>query len=187
MAIFFIIKKLISQFLYPLPGALILIILGLIFLLFTRRQKLGKALNLIGLCLLLIFSYKPTALLLLYNLERQSLPVITDHAPNPPENLPEATWILVIASGHTVDTSLPATSQLSLSSLARLVEAIRLHRRLPKSRLLLSGGHILDGRSNGEVMAAAAQALGVPKASITIGPLALDTPQEAVHLRPTLG
>lgn len=36
-------------------------------------------------------------------------------------------------------------------------------------------------------MAAAAQDLGVPKESIVIGPLALDTPQEAVQLQPTLG
>lgn len=187
MAIFFFIKKLISQFIYPLPCALILITLGLVLLFFTQRQKLGKTLNLVGLCLLLLFSYKPTALQLLHHFERQSLPLFTDAAPHPPAHLPESTWILVLSSGHTIDVSLPATSQLSLPSLARLVEAIRLHRYLPQSRLLLSGGIVVNGHSNGAVMAIAAQELGVAKESIVIGPLALDTPQEAAHLRATLG
>lgn len=187
MTLLFFIKKLISQFLYPLPAALILIIFGLLLLFFTRRQKLGKALNLIGLCLLLVFSYKPTALKFLYDLERQSLPLLTAASARAPENLPEAAWILVLSSGHTIDASLPATSQLSPQSLARLVEAIRLHRLLPNSKLLLSGGAIMNGRSNGEVMAAAAQDLGVSKASIVVGPLALDTPQEAAQLHKILG
>ncbi|ETW96345.1 MAG: hypothetical protein ETSY1_26960 [Candidatus Entotheonella factor] len=187
MPILFVIKKLISQFLYPLPAALILMTLGLLLLLFTKRQKLGKALNLIGLCLLLIFSYKPTALKFLYHLERQSLPLYTAVPATVPANLPEATWILVLSSGHTIDTSLPATSQLSLQSLARLVEGIRLHRLLPNSKLLLSGGIVMNGRSNGEVMAVAAQELGVSKEAIVVGPLALDTPQEAAQLHNILG
>ncbi len=185
--ILFFIKKLISQFLYPLPGAVILIALGLLLLFFTRRQKLGKTLNLIGLCLLLVFSYKPTALQFLSHLERQYRPLLTDASPSTPERLPEAAWILVLSSGHTIDVSLPATSQLSQQALARLIEAIRLHRLLPKSRLLLSGGTIVNGRSNGEVMATAAQDLGVSKEAIVVGPLAFDTPQEAAHLHEMLG
>lgn len=159
MTIFFFIKKLVSQFLYPLPFALLLIVLGLILLWFTQRQKFGKALSLVGLCLLLFFSYKPTALPLLYQLERQSLPLLTQTSTRVPAQLPEAVWILVLSSGHTIDTSLPATSQLSFQSLARLVEAIRLYRLLPKSRLLLSRGIVTEGRSNGAVMADAAQDL----------------------------
>lgn len=187
MTILFFIKKLLSQFLYPLPCASILITLGLILLFFTQRQKLGKALNLIGLCLLLIFSYQPTARPFLYGLERQSLPLLTDASTRPPESLPEAVWILVLSAGHETDVSLPATSQLSSESLARLVEAIRLHRLLPKSKLLLSGGTLMNGRSNGEILATAAQDLGVSKQAIVVGPLALDTPQEAAHLHHTLG
>ena len=187
MAILFFIKKLVSQFLYPLPCALILMTLGLILLFFTQRQKLGKALNLIGLCLLLIFSYKPTARWFIYDLERQSLPLLTDTSIGAPASLPEATWILVLASAHTIDPSLPPTSQLDLQALARLVEAIRLHRLLPQSKLLLSGGTLMNGRANGETMAAAAQALGVSKEATVVGPLALDTPQEATRLHKILG
>lgn len=182
MTVFFFIKKLISQFLYPLPCALILLTLGLVLLFCTQHHKLGKALNLIGVCLLLVFSYKPTVLTFLSHLERQSRPLLTGTSANAPENLPEAAWILVLASGHTTDASLPATSQLSLQSLARLVEAIRLHRLLPKSKLLLSGGTVVNGRANGKVIAAAAQELGVSKEAIVVGPLAPDTPQEAAQL-----
>jgi uncharacterized SAM-binding protein YcdF (DUF218 family) len=187
LTILFFIKKLISQCLYPLPCASFLITLGLILLFFTQRQKLGKALNLTGLCLLLIFSYKPTTRQFLYGLERQSLPLLSGASTRAPESLPEVAWILVLSAGHEIDVSLPATSQLSSESLARLVEAVRLHRLLPKSKLLLSGGILINGRSNGEIMATAAQDLGVSKQAIVVGPLALDTPQEAAHLHPTLG
>ncbi len=183
----FFIKKLISQFLYPLPFALLLIAMGLALLFLTRRQTLGKVLGLVGLCILLIFSYKPTALKLVYHLERQSLPLLTEASATAPETLPEAAWILVLSSGHTIDASLPATSQLSLQSLARLVEAIRLHQLLPKSKLLLSGGIVSNRQSNGQVMAAAAQELGVSKEAIVVGPLAFDTHQEAIRLRERLG
>lgn len=183
----FFIKKLISQFLYPLPCALILLTLGLVLLFFTHRQNLGKILNFIGLCLLLIFSYKPTVLKLLYNLEHQSLPLLTGASTSAPASLPEVTWILVLASGHTVDTSLPPTSQLSLEALARLVEAIRLYRLLPQSKLLFSGGALINGYTNGEIMAAAAQELGVSKEAIIVGPLALDTFQEVARLHNILG
>lgn len=187
MTILFFIKKLISQFLYPLPCALILLTLGVVLLFFTQRQKLGKSLNLMGLCLLLIFSYQPTVLMFLSNLERQSLPLFTATSASAPESLPEAAWILVLSSGHAIDASLPATSQLSLQTLARLVEAIRLHRLLPKSKLLISGGAVINGRANGEVIAAAAQDLGVSKETIVVGPLARDTPQEAAQLHNILG
>ncbi len=185
--ILFFLKKLISQFFYPLPLALIILTIGLILLFLTKYQKMGKVLSLIILYLLLIVSYKPVALKFLHHLERQALPRLQDASAQPIENLPEAPWIVVLSSGHAIDPALPATSQLSIHSLARLVEAIRLHRLLPQSKLLLSGGPLINRRSNGAVMASAAQELGVSKDAIVIGPLALDTHGEATRLRTLLG
>jgi uncharacterized SAM-binding protein YcdF (DUF218 family) len=187
VTVFFFIKKLISQFLYPLPCALILMTLGLLLLFFTCRQTLGKFLTLMALCLLLIFSYRPTTMWFLSYLERQSTPLLTDTSASTPAGLPETTWILVLASGHTIDASLPPTSQLSLQSLGRLIEAVRLHRLLPKSKLLFSGGALINGRANGEIMAAAARDLGVAEEAVVVGPQALDTFQEASRLHQTLG
>lgn len=185
--ILFFLKKLISQFLYPLSTALILLTIGLIFLFLTRYQKLGKVLSLLCLCILLMVSYKPVALKFLYHLERQALPLLKDASTQPIANLPEAPWIVVLSSGHAIDPALPATSQLSIHALARLVEGIRVHRLLPQSKLLLSGGPLINRRSNGSVMATAAQSLGVSKDAIVIGPLALDTQGEAMALRERLG
>ncbi len=183
----FFLKKLISQFLYPLPLALILLTIGLLLLFLTRYQKLGKALSLICLCILLIVSYKPIALKFLYHLERQSLPLLKNASTQLDPHLPETPWIVVLSSGHAIDPALPATSQLSIHALARLVEGIRLQRLLPQSKLLLSGGPLINRHSNGLVMATAAQALGVSKDVIEIGPLALDTQGEAMALRERLG
>ncbi len=167
--------------------ALILLTIGIILLYLTKYQKPGKAVSLVSLCILLAVSYKPIALKFLHHLERQSLPLLHSASAPPAPNLPEAPWIVVLSSGHAIDPALPATSQLSIHSLARLIEAIRLHRLLPESKLLLSGGPIINRRSNGAVMAAAAQSLGVSKDAIVIGPLALDTHGEATQLRKVLG
>ena len=52
----FLLKKIVSRFLFPLPLSLEFLILGLFLLWFTRRQRAGKALVTCGVVLLLGFS-----------------------------------------------------------------------------------------------------------------------------------
>jgi uncharacterized SAM-binding protein YcdF (DUF218 family) len=68
-----------------------------------------------------------------------------------------------------------------------VVEGVRLHRRLPHSQFVFSGGVVDKGVSSGAVMAAAARELGVDPQHIVVGPLARDTHGEAVALRHVIG
>ena len=52
----FIVKKIVPLFLYPVSLCLGILILGLVFLWATRRQRLGKGLATLGTVLLLLLS-----------------------------------------------------------------------------------------------------------------------------------
>jgi len=55
--VIFVLKKIISPFFMPLSASLVLALLGLFFLCFTRRQKTGKVLVTISTLLLGFLSY----------------------------------------------------------------------------------------------------------------------------------
>ena len=182
----FFMKKLVSQFLYPLQFSLLIMVAGLLLVLYSRRQKLGKSLSVIGLMLLFGFSFVPLSDQLIYSLESPFTPLFTSHLPITQKEA-EIQWIVVLAGGHGTASHLPATSRLSSASLARVVEGIRIHRHLPHSKLVFSGGAMAQGISSGAVMAAAARELGVDPQRMVVGPLARDTREEAVALRPVVG
>ena len=183
----FFMKKLVSQFLYPLQFSSLILVAGVLLVLYSRRRKLGASLSVIGLILLFGFSFGPLSGRLLSPLERPFTPLFTSHRPTTP-NKAEIQWIVVLAGGHGTAPHLPATSQLSPASLARVVEGVRLHQHLPHSRLVFSGGVVVaKGVSNGAVMAAAARELGVDPQHVVVGPLAHDTHGEAVALRHVVG
>ena len=67
----FILKKIISGFLYPLPLSLWISFLGLYLLWFTTKQKTGKILVSAGLIILTLFSCSVIANKLLRPLEKK--------------------------------------------------------------------------------------------------------------------
>lgn len=184
----FILKKLISQFLYPLQFSTLLLGVGTLLLLFTRRQKLGKNCVVFGLITLLASSYAPLPSHFLYQLEHHYTPMLSaDQSSLPAANRDALKWIVVLSGGHKIDPILPAIDQLTYGSLARTVEAIRLYAVFPQSKVFFSGGMISQGRSNGKVMAAAARELGLSQDAYVVGPLARDTREEAYYLQEELG
>lgn len=182
----FFMKKLVSQFLNPLSFSSLILVAGLLLVSYSRHRKLGKSLSVTGLILLFGFSFAPFVDQLVYSLERPFLPLFTPYRPTP-QHEAEIRWIVVLAGGHGAAPHLPATSQLSPASLARVVEGVRLHRRLPHSKLVFSGGVEDEEVSSGDVMAAAARELGVDPQHTIVGPLARDTHEEAVALRHLIG
>lgn len=53
----FLLKKIISPFLFPVPLCLEILLLGLFLLWFTRKQKIGRMVVSMGVVLLVILSY----------------------------------------------------------------------------------------------------------------------------------
>jgi uncharacterized SAM-binding protein YcdF (DUF218 family) len=173
----FLFKKIISQFLFPMPVCLFLCFSGLGLLWWTKKQKAGKVLVTVGLLVLTALSYSPVAAILLRPLERQ-YPAYSSTEGGP------ISFIVVLGGGHTARPELPVTSRISDESLKRLAEGVRLHRIHPGSKLVLSGGTWLDAPSDAHVMAEAATIFGVPEGDVIIEGESLDTEAEARLVKP---
>ena len=175
----FMLRKIISQFFFPLPLSLSICLVGLCLLWFTRKQKTGRTLVSIGVFLILLFSFNPVANALLSPLEEKYSPY--DALTNTPSK-----FVVVLGGGHHADVRLPLTSQLTDESLKRLVEGICLHRASPGSKLVLSGGTFLGRTSDAQKMADVAKMLGVSDADIVLERESKDTKDQAVLLGPVL-
>ncbi len=86
-------------------------------------------------------------------------------------------YIHVLGAGFSADTLLAPTSQLNTTTLARLVEAIRIARQLPHYKIVTSGNTKYGGITQAEVVKKAAIALGIPKQNI----LTLTTPSNTAE------
>lgn len=176
----FFTKKLISQFLLPMPFCLMLCLAGLVLLWWTKRQKAGKILVTFGLLLLTALSFRPVSNALLGSLERQ-YPVYTKPSAE------KVDFVVVLGAGHNSDPSIPLISQLSDDSLKRLIEGIRIYRENPGSKLVLSAGTWLDPVPNAKLLADSSRLLGVPESDIITETGSKDTKDQAVLLKSIVG
>lgn len=171
----FLFKKLVAPLLLPLPLCLLLIAAGLALLWFSRRQKAGRIIATSGFAVLVVVSYGWISHPLLQSLERRYPPVAE-------ADMAGAKWVVVLGGGTSSDSSLPITSRATGTTLARLVEGIRLHRQIPGSRLLLSGSAVFGSGSDAESMQAIALALGVSPERIVLDDESPDTESQAVNV-----
>ena len=178
----FLFKKLVAPFLMPVPFGLALVLLGLLLLWFTRRQRAGKRLATLGALLLLLLGYGFVSDRLLGGLERRHAPVTDVSAA-----AGRVRWVVVLGGGSSADEGLPAALRLSEASLARLVEGVRLQRQLPGSRLLVSGGAVFGSGADGETMRALAVELGVSPDALDLDAASPDTETQAEFVRGRLG
>ncbi len=171
----FILKKLISMWLMPLPFCCLLIIFGLIVSYW--RAHIGRAIAFAGVAMLMLFSWQPFANHALYPLENQS-PAFDISQP--------VDAIVVLGNCHQVNENIPPMAQLCGSGLYRLMEGYRIWQANPEAELLLSGYAGDESRPYAEVAGEIAFSLGVPKEQIRLFPTAQDTQQEALLTAPFL-
>ncbi len=175
----FILKKVISAFLMPVPVLAMGLILGLYLLWFTRRWKLGRAVLTLTTLLFLAMAMAPVTGALIRPLER-AYPTY-EPGPTPVRH------VVVLGASSVDDPRLPIPSRLSFPSLYRVTEGIRIHRLERGSKLVFSGFTLFDERSNAEIGALTAQSLGVRAGDIIIEPRARDTREESVYLEKIVG
>lgn len=185
----FLFKKIISPLLLPLPFCMGLLLVGLLLLWFTRRQRAGKIISTFAVALLLLLSYGPVPNFLLGRLESRHVPVLLSTGPEAgaPAELSAAKWIVVLGGGHKSDSKVTAVANLSPSTLYRLVEAIGLHRRIPGSKLIVSGSDVFRLDSEAQAMAKVAEALGVDRQNIVLEEQSNDTEEQAVFIKRIVG
>ncbi|MEA1953818.1 MAG: envelope biogenesis factor ElyC [Campylobacterota bacterium] len=176
----FLLKKIISMFLMPLPLGVAFILLGLLFL---YRYKLQKAKIMLTLSVLWFFmwSYSPFVNTILQKLE-STYPTMHQV----PKNIQ---YIYVLGGGHTTDNTLPITSQIYNSSVVRLNEGVRLYNQLDKkAKIILSGySGLYDSTPHAQMQSKLAIALGVDKEHIILYPEPKDTQEEAMKAKELLG
>jgi uncharacterized SAM-binding protein YcdF (DUF218 family) len=175
MELGFLLKKLISMWLMPLPFCCLVILFGLI--LSYWRAHIGRTIAFSGVTLLMLFSWQPFANSVLYPLEHQY----------PSFDLSQPVdAIVVLGNCHTVSEEMPPMAQLCGTGLYRLMEGYRIWQANPEAELLLSGYAGDESRPYAEVAGEIALSLGVPKAKIRLFPTAKDSQQEAKLTAPFL-
>ena len=181
----FAFKKAVAPFFMPLPMIMLVLVIGLLLLWLTRREKTGKLLTTIGVILLYAVSTNLIPDVMIRPLEDR-YPPLTVHADASalPRNI---AYVVVLGGGHVYNPKLPLTGQISQEELTRLVEGIGLHRRLPGSRLVLTGGAIHDPVPEAQMMANVAGFLGVAPDEMILDTRSEDTKDEAVDVRRIVG
>jgi uncharacterized SAM-binding protein YcdF (DUF218 family) len=172
----FWLKKVVSFFLMPLPLCLTLLVWGMVL----GRSRNGKRLTVTATVLLLLFSNKSVSVHLLWPLEARypSIPEIKMGSPTP-SSLAGCQIVAVLGGGNSDTPLLPATSQLSTSALARIVEAVRLLNALPQATLIVSGPGEPGRPTHASLLAAAAESLGIAASRISLIETARDTEDES--------
>jgi uncharacterized SAM-binding protein YcdF (DUF218 family) len=176
----YLLKKVISRVLFPVPLSLEILCVGLYLLWCTRKQRTGKALITFGTMLLAGLSYFFTANVLLRPLEHLYPPL--DITSRRVSALPAVKFIMVLGAKASSDPGIPITSRVSPELMVRLIEGVRLHRELPGSKLILSGDN-----GAAQNMAQVAEALGVSPQDVILSPTPRDTEEEAMRVAPLLG
>lgn len=174
----FELKKFLSSFISPFPIFLISIALALYFWQRGDRRR-AKIVFLFSFGWIAILSYPPFSALLLKPLEN-AYPKVQLHSPFPH-------YIHVLGNGHTSNENIPLSSELSLTSLARVNEGVLLYKSHPDMKLIFSGYGGGDNVSNARKNSQLAIALGVNTKDIILLEEAKDTAEEAIAVKKIVG
>ncbi len=187
-AMFFWLKKFLAFWVMPMPLCLVLLVVGAWLLRSARRAKLGRVLVTTGVLLLLVFSNKLISAALVRPLENRypPIPELPANAPLPPA-LARCRYVVVLGSGNGNTPGRAALSELSQSAHARIGEAVRLLRRLPDAKLVVSGPPEGDHPSHATALARAAISLGIDESRIARIELVRDTEDESLAVQRKLG
>jgi uncharacterized SAM-binding protein YcdF (DUF218 family) len=158
-----------------------LLLVGLILIWYSRKQKAGKIIITSGVALLLILSYATVPDFFLSILEYKYKPLINVR---PQERVK---WVVVLGGSHTSDPELLATGQITGSSLLRLAEGIRFLTYLPECKLILAGGSIFEPKSEAKIMAEVAVSLGLDHSRLVLESVSKDTKDQAKEIRKIVG
>jgi uncharacterized SAM-binding protein YcdF (DUF218 family) len=176
---FFIIKKLISAFLLPIPILIFLLVLGLFFVLINSNKK-AKFFIFSSFIWLLLISNQSVSNALIKPLEN-SHPALL--------KTPDVQYILVLGSGHYTNEDLSITSQVSSTAINRLAEGIKHYKNLKarnldtsrntskEIKLIVSGYSSTDINTHAFMQEKLAVSMGVDKNDI----IRLDSPKDTLQ------
>ncbi len=169
----FLVKKIVGFCLMPLTVSLLLLVAGAVLLWLKRWQRLARWLVTGGLAVLILAAYGFPGRLVVRRLEAFH-PPFTDATP--------VTRVVVLGGTYSYSWYVPERNHAGTSSIARVVEGVRIYRlQQQPCTLVLSGIGVSQG------MRTVALDLGIPPESIVIDNKSADTKDQARLLRDMLG
>lgn len=165
-------KRVLGQMLMPLGVGLLLAVWGLVLAL-VGRPKRAVAPLVLAAAVVYAASLDPVAAWVVAPLERAYPALVLDDP-----RLAKARWIVVLGSAHHADPRRPALLRLDSAATARLAEALRLARRAPQTRVVVTGGSPSGGTPHAQVLAEALVSLGLEPGRVMVEAESLDTPQQ---------
>ncbi len=180
----FLFKKIFSRLFFPVPLSLEMIWIGLVFMWVRPQRQVGKWIMMSGVLTLTLFSFHPISHILLWPLESQYSPLLirTSAEGHAFAQSQHVKWIVVLSGGCRKEPKFPLVSQLSSSSILRLVEGIALYRHVPGVKLLVSGG-----AEEVELMSQFALSFGVRGEDLIIESNSRDTKDQARFIANIVG
>lgn len=174
------IKQWIGALTNPVIVVLAFVVLGLIFK-WRRRPAIARSLLVSAALIGYLGSIAIVGDELLAPLENEYPPLRDDYP------LPAVGYVVVLGSGYAPHDHVPITAALNEDGLARIVEGVRIARRLGTARLIVSGGAPPGQVPVAIGYAELARGLGVPEESLLMSDRALDTAAEAGAVAKLLG
>lgn len=129
-----ILKKILTILIFP---ASVLSLIGIWFSFLLVKNKVTtkvKYIFIVSFALFILITMQPTAAIMVNSLENNYVSLLDTN------KIKEAEYIIVLGGGYNDGEEMPASSLLSNSSLARLVEGIRLKQINKNAKLIFSGG-----------------------------------------------
>ncbi|PAJ75667.1 hypothetical protein CJF42_04030 [Pseudoalteromonas sp. NBT06-2] len=166
----FELKKILGNLLMPLPLLFALVLIGL-FLLVLKQRKSGLVFFVPSMLTLLLISLPIVTQALINSTENKYKPFNAEHHT-------KLNYILVLGCQIKPNKYRPANAQLGACSLARLVEGLRIARKYPYAKLIVSG-YGYGGATSSALMKKTALSLGLHNTRVLTNPKAKDTSQEA--------
>lgn len=181
----YLIKKVLGRFLFPVSLSLEVLLIGLLLLWFTRKQKTGKTVVTFAGVMLFCFGSAFFSNLLLLPLESRYPPLDITPQARAAAGLGAAKFIVVLAGGFSDGGNRPVILRLNEASITRLVEGVRVSKELKCCKLVLSGGKGMGAViSSAEAMAQVAQSLGVGREDMILEAESHDTADQARLVKP---
>ncbi len=178
----FLLKKIVSALLNPLPVCLLLLFVGVVLLWRGKKPKWGRRFTTAGFVALLLLSFEVIPGQAVRALEN-------DYPVFAPAQHPDVAvqWVVVLAGGIRNEPALPPNEQLTASSLVRLVEGLRILQSYPEARLLLVGKGYFSDIPEAVAMQGVAAFLGVDSARVQLETQSIDTADQAEKVHAIVG
>ena len=172
----FFLEKIAGFVVVPSGFAFILFFFGFLFLFILRKKKMGTFFIVLSFFSYYTFSITPVSDFLLFPLESK-YPPLTDF-----KAVRKVRTIVVLSSGVKDNPQLPVTSQIS-DTVFRVVEAMRVCKKLRNPRIIFSGGKVLGNIEGSKVMAHFVNIFGIPKSRVICETVSRNTYENAREVK----